>query len=157
MFCTFWLWNVLRATAACHFSTSELQKDLRSWCALYILTWKRASCHTAAYDFWHLLWAHGSAPATLVSFLFQPPDPRIIEKTHRFATFVAFRASVSSFFWLSHTCNFFLLTLLLCSAFQLSILSKVRLQNFLRLHTIHDNSKNNRNNVYFYPLGSEYT
>ena len=29
VFCAFWLANVLRATAACHFSTSELQKWLR--------------------------------------------------------------------------------------------------------------------------------
>ena len=41
--CTFWLGNVLRATTACTFSTSELPKVVREWCALYILTWKCAS------------------------------------------------------------------------------------------------------------------
>ena len=40
MFCTFWLRNVLRATTACTFSTSQLLKVVRSWGALYILTWK---------------------------------------------------------------------------------------------------------------------
>ena len=35
--CTFWLRNVLRATTACTFSTSQLPKVLRSWCAFYIL------------------------------------------------------------------------------------------------------------------------
>ena len=41
-FFTFWLANVLLATAACHFSTSQLQKVVRE-CVLYILTWKCAS------------------------------------------------------------------------------------------------------------------
>ena len=45
VFCTFSLRNVLRATMACTFSTSEAPKVVRSWCVLYILTWKCASCH----------------------------------------------------------------------------------------------------------------
>ena len=32
VFCTFWLGNVLRATTACTFSTSQLPKVVRSWC-----------------------------------------------------------------------------------------------------------------------------
>ena len=40
---TFWLRNVLRATTACTFSTSQLPKVVREWCALYILTSKCAS------------------------------------------------------------------------------------------------------------------
>ena len=43
-----------------------------------------------------------------------------------------FCADVSSFFWLSRYCIFFLLTWLLYSAFQLSILSEVCYLNFLR-------------------------
>ena len=39
---TFWLGNVLRATTACTFSTSQLPKVVRSWGVLYILTWKCA-------------------------------------------------------------------------------------------------------------------
>ena len=42
VFCTFWLTNVLRATAACNFSTAELQKVLRNWHVLYIFTSKCA-------------------------------------------------------------------------------------------------------------------
>ena len=42
---TFLFTNVLRATTACTFSTSQLLNMLRCWCALYILTWKRASRH----------------------------------------------------------------------------------------------------------------
>ena len=45
VFCTFWLGNVLRATMACTFSTSQLPKVLQTWCVLYILTWKCASRH----------------------------------------------------------------------------------------------------------------
>ena len=46
VFCTFWLTNVLRATAACHFSRSELQKLRWSWGVLYILTCKCAWRHS---------------------------------------------------------------------------------------------------------------
>ena len=49
--CTFWLRNVLRATMACTFSTSQLLKTLRSWGVLYILTWKRASRHNRVQFF----------------------------------------------------------------------------------------------------------
>ena len=51
MFCTFWLGNVLRATTACTFSTSELPKVVRAWCVLYILTWKCASRHNGVHFF----------------------------------------------------------------------------------------------------------
>ena len=44
-FLTFWLGNALLATAACNFSTCELQKVLREWCVLYILTSKCVSRH----------------------------------------------------------------------------------------------------------------
>ena len=187
MFCTFWLDNVLFATAACNFSTSELQKVLRNWRVLCILTSKCAFRHsgvhffdiwtsksapntscfvhfdlimcfspqrraffrqenskecfgpdvfcafslknvlfaTAACNFWFLLWAPTSAPAALTGLLFDWPDTRIIEKTQHFATSLTFGADVSSFFWLSRYCIFFLLTWLLYSAFQLSILSEV--------------------------------
>ena len=49
--CTFWLRNVLRATTACTFSTSQLLKVLRTWCVLYILTSKCASRHTCVHFF----------------------------------------------------------------------------------------------------------
>ena len=103
---------------------------------------------TAACNFWFLLWPHDSAPAALTSLLFDSPDTRIIGKTQHFATSLTFGAGVSSFFWLSRYCIFFLLTLLhlltllssdftssICfsSAFQLSILSEVYYLNFLRL------------------------
>ena len=42
VFCTFSLRNVLRATTACTFSTSQLPKVVREWCVLYILTSKCA-------------------------------------------------------------------------------------------------------------------
>ena len=40
VFCTFWLGNVLLATASCNVSTSELQKVVRSWRVLCIFPWK---------------------------------------------------------------------------------------------------------------------
>ena len=128
VFCTCSLGNVLRATTACTFSTSQLPKVVRTWCVLYILTWKCASRHNGVQFFnistsksgpnlvcfvhfnlemcfapqrraiFHLLWPAGSAPAALASLLFDPPEPQIIGKTRCFATFLPFRASASSFF-----------------------------------------------------------
>ena len=42
---------MLRATAACTFSTSQLLKVVREWCVLYILTWKCASRHSGVHFF----------------------------------------------------------------------------------------------------------
>ena len=60
VFCTFWLGNVLRATTPCTFSTSELPKVVRSWCVLYILTWKCASRHNSVHFF--DMWTAKSGP-----------------------------------------------------------------------------------------------
>ena len=46
VFCTFWLTNVLRAPAACHFWTSELQKVARECGVLRILTYTCTSRHS---------------------------------------------------------------------------------------------------------------
>ena len=51
VFCTFWLGNVLRATTACTFSTSQLPKVVRAWCVLCILTWTCASRYNGARFF----------------------------------------------------------------------------------------------------------
>ena len=93
--CAFWLGNVLRATTACTFPTSQLPKMVRGWGVFYILL--RA---TMACTFSSLIWPAGSAPAALASLLFDPPEPQTIGKTQCFATFLPFRASASSFFWL---------------------------------------------------------
>ena len=50
-FLTFWLENVLLATAACNFSTSQLQKVVRTWHVLYILTWKCPSRYSGVQFF----------------------------------------------------------------------------------------------------------
>ena len=51
VFCTFSLRNVLRATTACTFLTSQLPKVVREWCVLYIFTSKCASCHYGVHFF----------------------------------------------------------------------------------------------------------
>ena len=51
VFCTCSLRNVLRATTACTFSTSQRTKVVRSWCVLYILTCKCASRHNGVHFF----------------------------------------------------------------------------------------------------------
>ena len=52
--CTFWLRNVRGPTKACTFSTSQLQKVLRSWCGLYILTWTCAFLHHNGIYFFNI-------------------------------------------------------------------------------------------------------
>ena len=52
-FLTFWLWNVLLATAACHFSTSQLQKVVWDRQFFTILTLKCASRHSGV-PFFHI-------------------------------------------------------------------------------------------------------
>ena len=137
VFCTFWLQNVLHATTACTFSTSQLPKVVRRWGVLYILTWECASRHNGVQFF----------ISHLASWL----------RTRRFSE-PTFRPSGATNHWkntvnhdfptFSRICIFFLLTLSLllfslliflfslplpCSAFHLSILSEVWLLNFLRI------------------------
>ena len=42
---------MLRATTACTFSTAQLPKVVRTWCVLYILTWKCVSRHNGVHFF----------------------------------------------------------------------------------------------------------
>ena len=139
VFSTFWLGNVLCATTARTFSTSQLPKsgpNMVCFCTCWLrnMLWATTAC-----NFSSLIWPHGSAPAALKSLLFEPPEPQIIGKTQCFTTFLPFRAPASSSFWL------FLISLLwsslFCSSllwlfppllFHLSILSEVWLLNFLR-------------------------
>ena len=126
VFCTFWLGNVLRATTACTFSTSQLPKVVRPWCVLYILTWKCASRHNGVQFF----------IAPVASWLrtrrFSEPTFRPSgatnhwKKTQCFATFLPVRASASSFFW---SCLFWLFSPLL---FNCPYCLEVSLLNFLR-------------------------
>ena len=51
VFCTFWLGNVLRATTACTFSTSQLPKVVRDRQFLTLLTSKCASRHNGVHFF----------------------------------------------------------------------------------------------------------
>ena len=99
VFCTFWLRNVLRATPACTFSTSQLPKVVRDRQFFTLLTWKCASRHNGVQLFISHLPRCLRSPA-LASLLFNPPEPQISRKTQWIATFLPFRASPSSFFLL---------------------------------------------------------
>ena len=118
---------MLRATTACTFSTSQLPKVVRSWCVLYILTWKCASRHNGV----QLFISHLASWVRTRRFsepTFRPTGATNHWKNTVFRDFPTF----------SRTCIFFLLIFslltLLTSAFQLSILSEVSLLNFLRLY-----------------------
>ena len=116
---------MLRATTACTFSTSQLPKVVRSWCVLYILTWKCASRHNGVHFFIsHLAsWVHTRR--------FSEPTFRPSGATNHWKNTVN-----RDFPTFSRICIFFLLIFSLLtlptSAFQLSILSEVSLLNFLR-------------------------
>ena len=130
VFCAIWLANVLRATAACHFSTSQRQKVLRPWGVLCILTEQCGFRHSGVPFFTCLLNSYlrtrRSSEATFGT------SGRTNHWKNRAILGVAS---------ISRTCTCFLLTLHACwspfcwldtSAFQLCILSEVRLLNFLR-------------------------
>ena len=71
VFCTFWLRNVLRATTAYTFATSQLQKV--SECEVFLaFSLANALLATTACNFSSLIWPAGSAPAALASLLFDP-------------------------------------------------------------------------------------
>ena len=126
VFCTFWLQNVLRATTACTFSTSQLPKVVRSSSVLSILTWKCASRHNGV----HFFMSH------LASWLrtrrFSEPTFRPSGATNHWKNTVNRDFPIFSLIYLFFLLIFSLLTLF-TSAFQLSILSEVSLLNFLRL------------------------
>ena len=108
--------------------------DTEVFCTFSLQNLLRA---TTACNFSFLISPDVSAPAALANLLFDPLEPQNIEETQCFATFLPFRASASSFFWLFSSLIFSLLIFLFslplpCSAFHLSILSEVWLLNFLR-------------------------
>ena len=156
VFCTFSLGNVLRAKAACTFSTSELPKVVRPCGVLYILTWKCASRHSGVH-FFDI--ATSKSGPNLVCFSKCASRHNGVHffifrlaswlRTRRFSE-PTFRPSGATNHWkntvnrdfptFSRICIFFLLIFslltLLTSAFQLSILSEVSLLNFLRIRLI---------------------
>ena len=137
VFCTFWLQNVLRATTVCTFSTSQLPKVVRSWCVLYILTWKSASRHNGVQLFISHL-ASWLRTRRFSEPTFRPSGAPNHWKNTVFRDFPTF-SRISIFFLLTLSLLLFFLLIFLfslplpCSAFHLSILSEVWLLNFLRL------------------------
>ena len=71
VFCTFWLANVLRATTACTFSTSQLPNVVRRWCVSYILTCKCVSRHNGVHFFDIWTSTSGPNPQCFVHFDFE--------------------------------------------------------------------------------------
>ena len=150
VFCTFSLRNVLRATTACTFSTSQLPKVVRHWCVLYILTSKCASRHNGVHFFnistsksgpilsvfCHILTWKCASRHNGVQFFISHLASWL--RTRRFSE-PTFRPSGAPNHWkntvfrdfptFSRICIFFLLIFslltLFTSAFQLSILSEV--------------------------------
>ena len=128
VFCTFSLGNVLRATTACTFSTSQLPKVLRAPGVLYILTLECASRHNGVQFF----------ISPLASWLRTRrfSEPTLTRRGHKslentvncdFPTF----SRISIFFLLTLSLLLFSLLIFLFSlplpysAFHLSILSEV--------------------------------
>ena len=98
--CAFGLRNVLRATMARTFSTSQLPRVVRTWCVLYILTWKCASRHNGVQFFISHL-ARWLRTRRFSEPTFRPSGATNHWKITVFRDFPTF----------SRTCIFFLLTL----------------------------------------------
>ena len=116
MFCTCSLANVLRATAACNFSTSELQKVLRSWRVLYIFTCKCAFRHSRVQFFNIRTYQSGPNTSCFVHFDLQmcfAPQPRAIFEHRKFqnkSEIVVFCAFwLANVFFATAACNFWFL------------------------------------------------
>ena len=71
VFCTFLLPILIRATNACTFSTSQLPKVVREWCALPLLTCKCASRHNVAHFFDIATSKSRPTPTVFNTFYFQ--------------------------------------------------------------------------------------
>ena len=67
-FLAFWLENALLATAARNFSTSQLQKVVRTWQFFSILTWKCASRYSGV-QFFHIATSKSGPNMTFFSIL----------------------------------------------------------------------------------------
>ena len=137
VFCAFWLANVLRATTACTFSTSQLPKVLWDPGVLYIFAWKCASRHNGVQFFisQQASWLRNrrfSEPT------FRPSGAANHWKNTVFRDFPTF-SRICIFFLLTLSLPLFFLLIFLFSvplpfsAFDMSILSEVWLLNFLRL------------------------
>ena len=97
IFLHFWLGNVLRATTAYTFSTSQLPKVVRTWRVLYMLTSKCASRHNGVHFFISHL-ASWLRARRFSEPTFRPSWATNRWKTQWIATFLPFRAPASSFF-----------------------------------------------------------
>ena len=71
VFCTFSLPNVLRATTACTFSTSQRPKVVREWCVLCISTLTCASRHKGVHFFDVTTSRSGPRPTCFATFHFK--------------------------------------------------------------------------------------
>ena len=137
----------------CQFSTYQLEKVVRACGCFVHFELEMCFAPQPRAIFRHLNFKKCSENAVFCTFnlgVFFAPQRRTIFisalttwlRTRRFSE-PTFRPSeptnhgentvIRDFPGISHHCIFFLLTLLLCSAFQLSILSEVGLLNFLRL------------------------
>ena len=127
--CTFWLRNVLRATTARIFSTSQLPKVVRAWGVFYILTWKCASRHNGVQFF----------------ISFRPPEATNQWKNTVFRDFPTF----------SRTFIFFLLTLSLLwsSLFYSSLLSDSAHLCFSSVHIVGSLTSKLPSNIAISPPG----
>ena len=138
VFCTFWLGNVLRATTACTFLTSQLPKVVRPWCVLYILTSKCASRHNGV-QFFIVPVASWVRTRRFSEPTFRPSGATNHWKNTVFRDFPTF-SRICIFCPLTLSLLIFSLLIFLfslplpCSAFHLSILSEVWLLNSLRLY-----------------------
>ena len=107
-----------RHSGACLFSTSQLPKVLRRWGVLHIWTWKCASRHSGVPFFLSALSSY-LRTRRFSERTFRPSRRTNPRKNTAFRDFPNISRRCMFFLWLSRDCIFFLLALLLFSAFHL--------------------------------------
>ena len=151
VFCTFWLRNVLRATTACTFSTSQLPKVVRTPGVLYILTWKCASRHNGVHFFDISTSKSGPRPPVFNTFDLEmcfAPQRRALLRHLNFQKWS--EAEVFCTFWLRNV-----LRATTACAFSTSQLPKVvRDRQFLTLLTSKCASRHNGVQFFIAPVAS---
>ena len=151
VFCTFWLGNVLRATTASTFSTSEPPKVVRTPSVLYILTWKCASRHNGVHFFNILTSKSGPRMVCFVHFDFEmcfAPQRRALFRHLNFQKWSG--AGVFCTFWLGNV----LRATTACTFLTSQLPKVVRDRQFLTLLTSKCASRHNGVQFFIAPVAS---
>ena len=149
VFCTFWLRNVLRATMACTFSTSQLPKVVRDRQFLTLLTSKCASRHNGVHFFDISTSKSGPRPPVFNTFDFEmcfAPQRRALFRHRNFQKWS--EPGVFCTFWLRNV-----LRATTACTFSTSQLPKV-VRTWCALYILTSKCASRHNGVHFFDIAT---